>query len=116
MRQDSSQVTSISSEDFKTEPEAPAASGGILWRMGSGMVNMTKGAVGGTVGLGVGAVKLVASTSYVVASKTAEVGVNATKAVAGKSYDVVAGGVSTVTSRLPSVPRPSLASKKDKTE
>jgi len=33
------------------------------------MVNITKGAVGGTVGLGVGAVKYVASTSYGVVSK-----------------------------------------------
>uniref|UniRef100_H2ZQY1 Uncharacterized protein n=1 Tax=Ciona savignyi TaxID=51511 RepID=H2ZQY1_CIOSA len=91
-------ITSISSEDFKkenTEETQPPPSG-LFWRMGSGMVNLTKGAVGGTVGLGVGAVKLVASTSYGVVSKTAEVGVNATKAVAGKGYDVMSGGVSVV--------------------
>ena len=37
--------------------------------MGSGAVNLTKGAVGGTVGLGVGAVKVVAFSSYGVVAK-----------------------------------------------
>lgn len=37
--------------------------------MGSGVVNVTKGAVGGTIGLGVGAVKLVGTTSYAVVAK-----------------------------------------------
>lgn len=53
---------------FDAEPDPPAQ-GGLLWRMGSGMMNVTKGAVGGTIGLGVGAVKLVANTSYGVVAK-----------------------------------------------
>jgi len=106
----------VSSEQYQnneTKDEAPAtpqpaAPAGFLWRMGSGAVNLTKGAVGGTIGLGVGAVKVVASTSYGVVAKTAEVSKNASVAVASKSYGavtgVVSGSVSAVTSRLPSVP------------
>nr|CAB3267092.1 transmembrane protein 263 [Phallusia mammillata] len=127
MTESNKPVQSLSYEDFQNEencqPVEQAPSGGILWRMGSGMVNMTKGAVTGTVGLGVGAVKLVANTSYGVVSKTAEVGVNATKTVANKSYGVVSGGVSAVsggvsavTSRLPGVPLPTLKRGKDKEE
>ncbi|CAK8680461.1 unnamed protein product [Clavelina lepadiformis] len=68
------EMTSLSYEDFQNSNEnqqngSQPASGGLLWRMGSGMYNITKGAVGGTVGLGVGAVKLVANTSYAAVSK-----------------------------------------------
>jgi len=108
----------VSSEQFQnpqTKEPDPPAQGGLLWRMGSGMMNVTKGAVGGTIGLGVGAVKLVANTSYGVVAKTAEVGKNAGVSVATKSYGAVAGSVSAVTSRLPGVPKlPSLKKSKDK--
>jgi len=102
-------MDSVSSEDYQNEnpsndPPPPQPQGGIFWRMGSGVVGLTTGAVKGTVGLGVGAVKWTASTSYGVVSKTAEVGVNATKTVVGKSYDVVSGSVTAVTSRLPASP------------
>jgi len=101
-------MDSISSEDYQNDKpsndQPPPPQGGLLWRMGSGVVGLTSGAVKGTVGLGVGAVKWTASTSYGVVSKTAEVGVNATKSVVGKSYDVVSGSVSAVTSRLPASP------------
>lgn len=46
-----------------------APSGNIFWRFGSGLVSTTTGAVGAGVGLGVGAIKLVANTSYGVVSK-----------------------------------------------
>ena len=49
---------------FAENPADPP-SGGILWKMGSGMFNITKG----TVGLGVGAVKFVANTSLTAVSK-----------------------------------------------
>lgn len=108
----------VSSDQYQTADSQaanpPAAQGGFLWRMGSGVVNVTKGAVGGTIGLGVGAVKLVANTSYGVVAKTAEVGKNAGVTVASKSYGAVAGSVSAVTSRLPSVPLPTLKKGKDK--
>ena len=55
--------------------------------------------------------------------QTTEVGVNATKAVAQVGYNAVsgtgsyvAGGVSSVTSKLPSVPLPSYKKTKDKEE
>ncbi len=47
-------------------------------------------------------------------TQTAEVSKNAGAAAAGKSYDVVAGSVTAVTSRLPSVPLPTLKKGKDK--
>ena len=50
---------------YEENPAEPVNSGGLLWKMGSGMYNITKG----TVGLGVGAVKFVANTSYTAVSK-----------------------------------------------
>ena len=50
---------------FAENPAEPAKSEGLLWRMGSGMYNITKG----TVGMGVGAVKFVANTGYTAVSK-----------------------------------------------
>jgi len=50
-------------------PAEPANSGGLLWRMGSGMYNITKG----TVGMGVGAVKFVANTGYTAVSKVCKI-------------------------------------------
>ena len=127
MSNQESKYQGYSSDDyqiFKNQSENPAEpvnSGGLLWKMGSGMYNKTKG----TVGLGVGAVKFVANTSqaYTAISKTTEVGVNATKVVAQVGYNAVsrtgfyvAGGVSSVTSKLPSVPLPSYKKTIDKEE
>jgi len=123
MTENSYLTNAVSSDQYKTtadeeqkqkeEPateQPPANQGGWIWRMGSGAVNLTKGAVGGTIGLGVGAVKLVGNTSYAVVAKTAEVGKNATVAVATKSYGAVSGTVGAVTSKLPSVPLPNMPS------
>lgn len=88
-----SRIYSIYSHLLYTLFLSAAQQAGILWRMGSGLYSTTTGAVGATVGAGIGGVKW----------------------VGGKAYDV--GSV--VASKVPVPPLPNLpliGKKKDKSE
>jgi len=80
---------------------APAPQGGLLWRLGSGVVGTAAGAAKGVAGYGVGAV-----------SGVAGYGVGAVKWTASKSYDVGAA----VASKIPVPPIPGVKKPKDKSD
>lgn len=56
------------------------SSGGYLWRISSGIIGSTTGAVSGAVGLGIGGIKWAVSKGYTAGSMV----VDTTKTVAGK--------------------------------
>jgi len=87
------QAASVSEE--KTAPPAPQ--GGLLWRLGSGVV----GTAAGVAGYGVGAVQGVAGY-----------GVGAVKWTASKGYDVGAA----VANKIPVPPIPGVKKAKDKSD
>jgi len=82
-------------------PPAPAPQGGLLWRLGSGVVGTAAGAAKGVAGYGVGAV-----------SGVAGYGVGAVKWTASKGYDVGAA----VASKIPVPPIPGVKKPKDKSD
>jgi len=82
-------------------PPPPAPQGGLLWRIGSGVVGTATGAAKGVAGYGVGAVTGVAGY-----------GVGAVKWTASKSYDVGAA----VASKIPVPPIPGVKKAKDKSD
>lgn len=71
--------TSNKKTDETLVPPMPS-SRGYLWRISSGIIGTTTGAVSGAVGLGVSGVKWAASKGYTAGSMV----VDTTKAVAGK--------------------------------
>merc|ERR1712198_211982 len=79
----------------------PPPQGGLLWRIGSGVVGTAAGAAKGVAGYGVGAV-----------SGVAGYGVGAVKWTASKGYDVGAA----VASKIPVPPIPGVKKAKDKSD
>jgi len=97
---DSAPTTNVAStEEEATPPAAPQ--GGLLWRIGSGVVGTAAGAAKGVAGYGVGAV-----------SGVAGYGVGAVKWTASKGYDVGAA----VASKIPVPPIPGVKKAKDKSD
>jgi len=100
-----STVTESAPTETKTAPPeevvAPPAEGGLLWRIGSGVVGTAAGAAKGAAGYGVGAVTGVAGY-----------GVGAVKWTASKGYDVGAA----VASKVPLPPIPGVKKAKDKSD
>lgn len=100
---------STATESTPTEPQAaptceentPPPQGGLLWRIGSGVVGTAAGAAKGVAGYGVGAVQGVAGY-----------GVGAVKWTASKGYDVGAA----VASKIPVPPIPGVKKAKDKSD